>query len=81
MNEDGRGGEEGEEGDKKTEKSNAVLDSSALLRRRKVFNKNLGEITREHHRVNCAYMYMLHDMRFLLNALHDLGIPRKHNIL
>ena len=50
--EDGRnegGSEEGK--DVKVDKSNAVLDSSALLRRRKVFNKNLGEITRQHHKV------------------------------
>ena len=49
--EDGR-----EEGEK--ERVNAVLDSSALLRRKKVFNKNLCEITRKHHKVSvCVCLY------------------------
>ena len=50
VKEDGREEGEGEEEEKK-EKKNAVLDSSALLCRREVFNKNLGEITRRHHKV------------------------------
>ena len=48
--EDGREEGEGEEGEK--EKTNAVLDSSALLRRKKVFNMNLREIARRHHKVS-----------------------------
>ena len=58
--EDGREEGEGEEGEK--EKTNAVLDSSALLRRKKVFNMNLREITRRHHKVsersqqNCLFV-------------------------
>ena len=50
--EDGRretGKREGEEEEK--EEENAVLDSSALVRRREVFNKNLSNITRQHHKV------------------------------
>lgn len=45
------GSEKGEGEEMKADKSNAILNSSALLRRRKVFNKNLGEITRRHHKV------------------------------
>ena len=44
--------EECEEGDGEKEKVNVVLDSSALLRRRKVFNRNLCKITRQHHKVS-----------------------------
>lgn len=44
------GSEKGEGEEMKADKSNAILNSSALLRRRKVFNKNLGEITRRHHK-------------------------------
>ena len=51
VREDGRE----EEGRGEQEKVNLVLDSSALLRRRKVFNKNLCEITRRHHKVRGLY--------------------------
>ena len=47
--------EDGREGRGEQEKVNLVLDSSALLRRRKVFNKNLCEITRRHHKVRGLY--------------------------
>lgn len=46
-----RGEEDEKEEEDKKEKRNAFLDSSALLRRRKVFNKNLCAITRHHHKV------------------------------
>ena len=49
--EDGREEKEGEEEGEK-EKTNAVLDSSALLRRKNVFNMNLRDITRRHHKVS-----------------------------
>ena len=53
VQEDGRGEDTTakEETVKEEKKSNVVLDSSALVRRRKVFNKNLNEITRRHHKV------------------------------
>ena len=47
-----------EEEDRK-EKKNLVLDSSALLRRKKVFNKNLGNITRQHHKVKKHFLVSL----------------------
>lgn len=57
VQEDGRGEETtAKEEAVKEEKRNAVLDSSALVRRRKVFNKNLNEITRRHHKV-CLYRH------------------------
>ena len=55
VREDGSGGSEAtaeEEAKERKNRSNAVLDSSALLRRRKYFNKNLGEIVRQHHKVS-----------------------------
>ena len=49
-----------EEEDRK-ERKNLVLDSSALLRRKKVFNKNLSNITRQHHKVkNTSSFYFLY---------------------
>ena len=47
VREDGRG--EGGEGGGGS--SGGFLDSSALLRRRKYFNKNLIEIVKKHHKV------------------------------
>ena len=51
INQDGRDTPSLSKEDEKKEKKNLVLDSSALLRRKKVFNKNLSVITRQHHKV------------------------------
>ena len=79
VREDGRE----EEGRGEQEKVNLVLDSSALLRRRKVFNKNLCEITRRHHKVRGLYMIMLRDICMhepIFSSLHThTHTPHTHS--
>ena len=68
VREDGRQGQgEGEEREK--ERVNEVLDSSALLRRRKVFNKNLCDITRRHHEVSLLTFLVRHSQVFFIHSL------------
>ena len=81
VREDGSGGSEAtaeEEAKERKNRSNAVLDSSALLRRRKYFNKNLGEIVRQHHKVSILSLPLSLSLSLPSSLLPTLSLSPSH---
>ena len=84
VREDGSGGSDAtaeEEAKERKNRSNAVLDSSALLRRRKYFNKNIGEIVRQHHKVSILSLppSLSLSLSPFLSPSHPLSLSPSHS--